>query len=108
MLSDTFIVRAQGEIDIGSAHILEDALARGTDLAEHIIIDLTETKYLDSSGIDLLFEHARRSTHRRQGVALVVSSRAVIRPVLDIVMMRERIPIFETMQAAIDALKEAS
>jgi anti-anti-sigma factor len=50
-----------GEIDLHNATELHDALATAARDADHVVVDLTKTEYLDSAGIRVLFDHARRA-----------------------------------------------
>jgi anti-anti-sigma factor len=55
----SLILRLQGEVDLATAPLLDDELARAraTD-AETIVIDLRHVSFLDSSGLQVLIRHA--------------------------------------------------
>jgi anti-sigma B factor antagonist len=91
------VVRLRGEIDMTttptiSAHVL-DAL---TPDASGLIVDLTEIRYVDSGGVHLLFELARRLEAGRQGLALVVSDESPLRRLLKITNLAEAVAICTT------------
>jgi anti-anti-sigma factor len=57
----TVVLKAVGEIDMSNTADLATAL--DTALRGHpgqLVVDLTEVQYLDSAGVNVLFEHADR------------------------------------------------
>ncbi len=76
------IVRVAGEIDISNAALVRDAVGAAIpDLAE-VVVDLSDTEYLDSAGIGMLFRLAQRLGYNRQELHLVIPSNAPIRAVI--------------------------
>jgi anti-anti-sigma factor len=76
------IVRVAGEIDISNAALVRDAVGAAIpDLAE-VIVDLSDTEYLDSAGIGMLFRLAQRLGYNRQELQLVIPSTAPIAAVI--------------------------
>ena len=69
-----------------------------------IILDLTETTYLDSSGVRLLFDMAERLQARRQRMVLVVTQQALVRRVLVLTKLDDAVPLHETVDDALAAL----
>ena len=59
----TYVVRAEGEVDLGGAGPLDEEMRRveATDV-ETIVLDLSELEFMDCSGIRLLLDLQRRST----------------------------------------------
>ncbi len=53
------VLVVRGEIDLANAAELDAALA-ARPAAEDVTVDLSAAEYLDSAGIKVLFEHARR------------------------------------------------
>jgi anti-sigma B factor antagonist len=60
---------------------------------ETLVVDLTETTYLDSAGVQFLFHLAQRLESRRQHMRLVVPEEAPIRSVLELTGMQRIIPM---------------
>ena len=58
---DVYLVRAEGELDVGTAGVLADELDRAaaTD-AKLIVLDLSDVTFIDSTGIGLLVKTSRR------------------------------------------------
>lgn len=99
------VVHIRGEIDLSNASIVRteilDALSH---TAAGIVLDLTETTYLDSSGVRLLFDLAERLQARRQRLALVVTHTALVRRVLVLTKLDDAVPVHEEIDAALAAL----
>ena len=72
----------------------EPAAARAvSNKARALVLDLSETSYIDSSGISLIFDAAARLRNRRQELRLVVPPRSFVGEVLAAVSMERSVPI---------------
>jgi anti-anti-sigma factor len=79
------VVRIHGEVDISNAEAIASEIeAAVPNSSPGVVIDLTPTTYLDSSGVNLLFRLAERSQVRGQRLRLIVPADAVLRRVLEI------------------------
>ena len=77
------VAEIHGELDASNVdHVLEHVVAVVPSDAPGIVIDLTETKYLDSAGVRILFDLARRLRARRQELRVVVPLSGIVRRVL--------------------------
>jgi anti-anti-sigma factor len=58
---DTFTIRLGGELDVGNAERLEEALleAEGTDAAR-IVVDVDDLRFIDSTGLRVILQATRR------------------------------------------------
>lgn len=75
------VVRAVGEIDSSSAPALRAELATVLDLAPpEIVLDLCGVTFLDSAGLSVLAAAHRRATAEGVRLRVLVSGRAVVRP----------------------------
>ena len=64
---DTVVAAVSGEIDGSNAGEVQRAVAEHVPTtARSLVIDLSQTSYIDSTGVELLFELARRLSSRRQ------------------------------------------
>ena len=83
--SAVWVVEIRGEIDMSNAQVVADEM-RGTipNHAKGVVLDLTKTSYLDSRGISLVFQMARRLKVRGQDLAIAVPDDAPIRSVLSL------------------------
>jgi anti-anti-sigma factor len=83
--ADAIVASVSGEIDGSNAAELRRAIAeRVPSTARSLIMDLTSTTYIDSTGVELLFELARRLSARRQIFTVVVPRSSGIRKVLEL------------------------
>lgn len=73
------VVRLRGEIDLSNAEAL-GAAAEGavSNRARGLVLDLSEVTFLDSTGLRLVFQLARRLRDRQQALRLVVPEGARI------------------------------
>lgn len=76
---ETYVV-VHGEIDLATASILGDALARAAELdGRSVVVDLADVAYLDSSGVHALFEALSAVRERGRSMRLVAVTPAVLR-----------------------------
>jgi anti-anti-sigma factor len=84
------VARITGEVDASNAR---DVGARISDsvpnTAMGLVLDLSETGYLDSSGVQMLFEVADGLRRRQQGLRLVVPPESFVGDVLEAVKLGE-------------------
>ena len=94
-----------GEVDLSNTESLRrtlvDAVPAG---AVGLVLDLQGLAYLDSAGVRLLFDLSERLRERRQALRLVVTEESPVHRVLDLVSLRESVPIDESVADALGAL----
>jgi anti-anti-sigma factor len=99
--NDVVIARITGEIDLASADAVGGELASAVpNRALGLVLDLSGTSYLDSSGVSLIFDLAERLRRRQQQLQLVVPADAPLRRVLNIVNAAGVVPIAEAVDDA--------
>ncbi len=99
----------EGEIDSSNAAELRLALSeRLPSTATALVLDLSEVTYLDSSGIQLLFDLGRRLAARRQGIRLVVPEQAPMRRVLELCAVESVAPMHADLTSALTAAQDAA
>ena len=99
------IVHVRGEIDLGSASSLRARLMQLIG-GHPIIVDCSEIHYLDMQGIRVLEECHRQAEQEGQRLVLVGSS-PLVRKILAIVKLDQRLPVLHTMEEAINALGQS-
>jgi anti-anti-sigma factor len=105
---DVVIATFEGEIDSSNAAELRLALSeRLPASATALLLDLSDVTYLDSSGIQLLFDLGRRLAARRQSMRLVVPSNAPMRRVLELCAVESMAPMHADVDEALIAHGEA-
>ena len=106
MHGDVPVVSVEGEIDVSNIGHLGERLRRAlSNRGTALIVDLTETTYLDSAGLNLLFQLARELAERQQQLHLVVVPTSPIARVIGIVGLDSAVPTHAT---ADDALARAT
>ena len=97
-----------GEVDLANGEKVRTLLldAAGNE-APGLVVDLSGTTYLDSHGIQLLLELARRLRVRQQGLRVVVPEQSLVRRLLILTSIDSEIPLDRTVADAIDRLQQA-
>jgi anti-sigma B factor antagonist len=91
------VVVVKGEIDIYTAPQFEAELSKGYATPRHVIIDLRECRYIDSSAISTLHRANRKCGGRLQ---IVIDSDCNVKRILDITQIDKVIPTHETVEDA--------
>ncbi len=99
---DVSIAAIEGEIDASNVQEIGERLRTLlTNRSMTLIIDLTGTSYLDSAGINLLFELAGELSDRQQRLHLVVPAAAPVRRMLTIAGLIGTVATHETRDGAL-------
>ena len=97
------LLRVEGVIRLGeSAQFFADALKKV--LAEkggHVLVDLSEINYMDSTGIGELVGYLSRFRKAKRKLVLVQPSRQV-RKLLRIAHLEELLPVFDRLEDALE------
>lgn len=102
---DIELARVAGEIDASNvADLSQHLLDAVSNRYRALVLDLTETIYIDSSGISLIFDAAARMRNRRQQLRLVVQPRSFVAEVLAAVSMQDSVPIDPVLGEALRAV----
>src|SRR4051794_11224262 len=84
--SDTPVARLAGEVDASNAPGFTAQLKEGVpNSAIGLVLDLSETTYIDSSGLHLIFDLADALRRRQQTLQLVVRPETFVGDVLSAV-----------------------
>jgi anti-anti-sigma factor len=95
------VARIVGDVDLSNASVVGDQLAEAVpNRALGLVIDLTPTTYLDSSGVSLVFDLLERLRRRQQQLRLVVPEDAPLRRVLRIVDAGGTLPLLASVDEA--------
>jgi anti-sigma B factor antagonist len=98
-VEDVQVVSIRGEVDLSNATEVRDAIGQiaSADVTV-IVVDLSETGHLDSSGIAMLFRLAERLGHRRQELRLVVPPDSPLRAALELTNLPQTIPVQDALE----------
>ncbi len=99
------LARVIGEVDLSNVDEMESAIALAIKPETRgLVLDLTPTTYLDSTGIRMIFQLARRLQDRRHDLRLVAGDGTLVHRVLAVTQMHEVVPIDGSVDAAVAAL----
>ena len=94
--------RVSGEVDVTNASFVREELTSAvSNEARVLVIDLSETRYLDSAAIEVLFELSRRLARRRQELSLVVPPSSPLRRVLTVCEVATVAPMHDNVAGAL-------
>jgi len=92
-----------GEADMTNAGEVRDELLVSVPNDAHaLVIDLSRCRYLDSAGIEVVFDMARRLRRRRQELRLALPATSPLKRLLDLTEVPSAAPVYETIDAALD------
>jgi anti-anti-sigma factor len=101
---DVELAHVAGEVDASNVEELTNQLLSAvSNKAKALVLDLTQTSYIDSSGISLIFDAAARMKNRRQQLRLVVVPKSFVSEVLAAVSMADSVPIDPKVADAVRA-----
>lgn len=102
---DVELARVAGEVDASNVDDLTRQLLDAvSNNVRALVLDLTKTSYIDSSGISLIFDAAARMKNRRQQLRLVVEPKSFVSEVLAAVSMSDSVPIDAELNSALRAV----
>ncbi len=102
---DVKLAHVAGEVDASNVDDLTTQLLDSvSNDSRALVLDLTQTSYIDSSGISLIFDAAARMKNRRQQMRLVVSPKSFVGEVLAAVSMADSVPIDPEVGQALRAV----
>ena len=96
------VARVSGEIDLSNATAVTERLIDAMpNSATALVLDLSGTRYLDSSGVRMLFELAQRLRNRGQDLELVVPDDSNVKRVLHLTEVERVVPMSDSVEAAV-------
>ena len=98
-----------GEIDMARSGPVRDTLSSSVGNDEFgLVVDLAEASYLDSAGVNVLFELAEWLRGRQQQLVAVAPDDSLIREVLSIVNIAAVVPLYEDRGSAVAYVRGAA
>jgi anti-sigma B factor antagonist len=101
--SDAVVVALGGEHDLASAAELEQTLDRCLDVYSHLIVDISDASYIDSSTIGVLLRARRRAEDERHRFNLVLGTAPIVERILDITGVLPTLHTVPTVEQALGA-----
>jgi anti-anti-sigma factor len=98
----TRVLGLRGEHDLSTVEVLAEEIERQFRDADHVIVDLGEAAFVDSTVIcALAVGHEHASTHAGCSFAAVAPRRSFVGSVFDVVDLRSIMPTYETLDEAL-------
>lgn len=98
------IVHPHGEIDLSTVTILRTALTDAVARGRHVIVDLSDVKFIDSTGFREFLMH-RRVCRENDRLMVLAGPRERVQHVINTLNFFQMIPVYATMDAAQTSLK---
>jgi anti-anti-sigma factor len=100
------VCEIRGELDASNVdHVLEHVLGSVANESPGMVLDLARTSYLDSAGVRILFELARRLRSRRQELRIAVPGDGIVRRVLVLTALADVVPLDDDVDRSVRALQ---
>src|SRR5687768_3045934 len=97
------VAALNGDIDVAEVdRVTSQILAAVNNDIRAIVVDLSKVTYLDSTGIQMLFDLIRKFHSARQAVAVVVPEESPLFTLLKITHVHEACPVAATVEACFE------
>lgn len=104
--SGVVVASVAGDVDLGdTAEVNGRVLGAVTNEAVGLVVEMTGVRYIDSAGIQMLFQFARALEAGRQTMALVVGTESPLRGLLDITGLPQAVPVCADVPSAVAAVR---
>jgi anti-anti-sigma factor len=103
-LRDPIVIAPEGELDLallGEFRLQLFQAAREGSAA--VLVDLTNVSFIDSSALSALIELQSHFRSVRRQLAVVAPRGTAVAVVLGLTGLRDRLPVYETRQEALEA-----
>jgi stage II sporulation protein AA (anti-sigma F factor antagonist) len=96
-----------GDVDLIRAPSLRTELMAAVDNRHAgLVVDLSEVSYMDSAGVNVLFEVADELRQHQLGIALVIPPGSIVERVVTLVDLGSVAPILRDVEAALAHVRE--
>jgi anti-anti-sigma factor len=96
------VAHVGGEVDMTNASYLRDQLLDSMpNDALALVIDISGCRYLDSAGIEVLFDLSRRLERRRQELRLVMPPTSPLKRVIELTDVGTAAPVYDSLDSAL-------
>jgi anti-sigma B factor antagonist len=103
VLRDAAVVQLRGEFDLADVSRLQDACDAAVAAAgPHVVVDLSETTFLDSSVLGVLVGVANQTRQQGGWLRFAAATNPVVRRVIEITMVDQVLGLYATVQEAVD------
>lgn len=96
-----FIIRAEGDVDLSTSPRLREAVLSVFDQgARHVVVDLKEVPYMDSSGIATLVE-ALKLARQSDARLTLAAMRSAVESVFELAYLKQVFEVAASVEAAL-------
>jgi anti-anti-sigma factor len=101
------VARPNQDVDAAVVASMRDELAAsvGSEGAG-VILDLAQTRYVDSAGLDMIFRLGERLARSRSALVLVIPAGSQLERLAAIVALPQAVHVEGTLEQALEALRE--
>jgi anti-anti-sigma factor len=100
------VCEVRGEIDASNVDsVFAQMVECAPSESRGLVLDLSQTKYLDSAAVRILFELARRLRTRRQELRIAVPPDGIVRRVLVLTALADVVALHSDVDSAVRALQ---
>ena len=104
VIRGAWVITIAGELDIATSPRVRELLSTAArDEDRPLVIDLTRCNFVDSTGLATLLHGAKPAQNGESNVALVCVG-GEVRKLLELTAIDRTIPVYETLEAALDAV----
>jgi anti-sigma B factor antagonist len=101
------LIAPRGELDLIASRELAPQLSQAVgDTARALVVDLSDVSFIDSTGLGALVQAHQRAARQGRRVAIVAPDGSAAAVLLDLSGLRDRLLIFRTRDAAVEALED--
>jgi anti-anti-sigma factor len=96
-------VTVVGEIDLATADRLREVLIAELDSSPRVNIDLARCTFIDSVGLSVLVEAARRRSNGSEPALAITSPSAPVRRLIELTQLNSLIPVLDSASEPLSA-----
>lgn len=96
------VVTVRGEVDIATAGTLRTHLREAVAAARHVVVDLGDVPFMDSTGLGVLADAATRAREHDTHVVIARPHR-IVKNALRLVQIDAVVRVYDTLDAAMAA-----
>jgi len=103
------VISLLGEHDVTTAWEVRNAIAFALDQGTHLVVDLSETEFIDSSIVHALIDSVQHASAQGLRISLQLQTHASVKRTLEIMLEvsgLEALPVYGTRAEAIDAVRQ--
>lgn len=106
--SGVVVATLTGEVDLSNAASIGRELAGEVpNSAQAVVLDVSGLEHLDSAGVRMVFELARRLSARGQSLRVAMPEGTLVRRVLELTRLDAVAPLDPSVEAAVERAAEA-